>query len=113
MDEPKPAKTAFAGLNLADDLRDFEPDASSAPARPDAAALTALSERAGFPSREPRVAKPPPIPRPLNFDARLTIRVAGPDKQRFDDLVYRLRVSNGEAFRRLLDHFETTAGPAG
>jgi len=113
MADAKPARTPFAGLNLAEDLREFEPDASTAPTRPDPATLAALSDRAGFPSREPRVPKAPPTPRPLNFDARLTIRVAQRDKQRFDDLVYRLRASNGEAFRRLLDHFEATIGSAG
>ena len=108
MDEPKPAKTAFAGLNLADDLREFEPSVAAPPPRPDRAKVAAVSESAGFPHREPRAAKPAAPPRPLNYDARMTIRVASADKTRFDDLAYRLRASNGEAFRRLLDHFETS-----
>ena len=103
-----PAKPTFAGLNLADDLRDFETEeASGHRPKPDAAALADVSERAGFPSREPKLAKAPPPPaRELNFDERLTIRVTKRDRKRFDDIRYRLRVANGEAFARILDVFE-------
>jgi hypothetical protein len=108
MADQSSAKPAFVGLDLAADLRDFETDAPApAPRRPDTASLNAVSERAGFPSREPRPAKraPPPV-RAAQFDTRLTLRLTEEDKRRFDDLVYRLRVPNGEAFRRLLDQFE-------
>ncbi len=100
----------FAGLNLADDLKAFEPEVTAP--RPDPKVLAKVSERAGFPSREPQPAQPdkPAAPvRELNFDARLTLRVTNRDKQRFEDLAYRLRVPNGEAMQRLLDHFEATA----
>jgi len=107
VDSPK-AKPAFAGLSLADDLREFEGDVTAAPPRPDKAKIAAVSESAGFPSREPRAAKSAAPTRPLNYDARLTIRIAESDKTRFDDLVYRLRASNGEVFRRLLDRFEVS-----
>ncbi len=110
MVDQAPAKPAFAGLSLADDLREFETDVTAPPPRPDKAKIAAVSESAGFPSREPLVAKARTPPRPLNYDARLTIRIAETDKARFDDLVYRLRASNGEVFRRLLDHFEASGG---
>ncbi len=102
------AKSAFAGLNLADDLRDFESDIGASPPRPDRAKIEAVSERAGFPSREPVPRKPPPMERPLNYDARLTLRVTDADMKRFHDLVYRLRSSNGAVFQRLLDTFEAS-----
>jgi hypothetical protein len=108
MVDTAPAKNPFVGLNLADDLREFETAMPVPRPRPDQAKVAAVSESAGFPSREPRVAKAPPPPRPLNYDARLTIRIAEADKTRFDNLVYRLRTSNGDAFRRLLDHFEAS-----
>ena len=47
--------------------------------------------------------------RAANFDTRLSLRVTDRDRQRFDDIVYALRVPNGEAFRQLLDLFEETA----
>lgn len=109
MTNPAPAKPVFAGLNLAEDLREFDVAPTAAPRpKPDAASLNAVSERAGFPSREPQPIKAAPIPpvRELNFETRLTIRITERDKKRFDDLAYRLRVPNGEAFRRLLDQFE-------
>ena len=98
---------AFSGLNLADELADFEPTPSPVP-KADPASLRELSTRAGFPSREPQ---PSPSeahrrPRPLNFDARMTIRVAGEDKERFDNLTYELRTSNGDVFRQALDALE-------
>jgi hypothetical protein len=110
-DQPS-SKPAFAGFNLAEDLREFETVAPAAPrARPDAASLNLVSERAGFPSREPRPAAPTPAAAPTpvreaRFETRLTLRITERDKQRFDDLAYRLRVANGEVFQRLLDHFE-------
>ena len=107
-----PAKPAFAGLNIADDLKAFEPDLAGAAARPDPVAMAEVSARAGFPSREPQAAKRPASLRPLNFDTRLTVRVAARDKQRFEDLAYSLRCSNGEALRRLLDHFAAGDAPA-
>jgi hypothetical protein len=109
MNKPEPQKPTFAGLNLAEDLREFDVALPAAHmTRPDAAALNAVSERAGFPSREPRVAKPAPPVRELKFETRLTIRVTERDKRRFDDLAYRLRAPNGEAFQRLLDLFEAS-----
>lgn len=97
----------FAGLNLANELADFEPTPSPV-AKSDPTALRELSTRAGFPSREPQPApsKPEPKVRPLNFDARMTIRVAGEDKERFDNLTYELRTSNGDVFRQALDALE-------
>ena len=102
-----PPKPAFAGLNLADDLKEFEsePAPPSRP-KPNPAALAAVSERAGFPSREPQAPKPAPAVRELKYETRMTLRVTERDKRRFDDLAYRLRVANGEAFGRLLDVFE-------
>jgi hypothetical protein len=94
----------FAGLNLADELADFEP--ASPVAKTDPSSLRELSTRAGFPSREPQPPKAPPKPRPLNFDARMTVRVATEDKARFDELTYELRTSNGEVFRQALDALE-------
>jgi hypothetical protein len=111
MADKLPTKPAFSGLNLAEDLREFESaPALKMPPRPDTASLNAVSEQAGFPSREPRASKAaaPPPARELNFETRLTIRVTERDKQRFDDLAYRLRAPNGEAFRRLLDLFEAS-----
>jgi len=108
MADPAPAKPAFAGLNLAEDLKDFElPTAARLP-RPDRATVAAVSESAGFPHREPRSVKPAAPVRPLNFDARMSLRVAEADKTRFDDLVYRERASVGEVFKRLLDHYEAS-----
>ena len=104
------AKPAFAGLNLADDLKEFEPSAAEAPRpRLAPAALETLSDQAGFPSREPKAAKRTPIVRAVNFDTRLSLRVTARDKQRFDDLAYALRVPNGDAFRQMLDLFEASA----
>lgn len=106
----------FAGLNLADELAEFGGADAPVP-KPDPAKLRELSTAAGFPSREPQPAtpkapiraatpKPAPPPRPLNFDERLTIRVAADDKRRFEDLVHDLRTSNGDGFRQALDALE-------
>ena len=102
------SKPAFAGLNLADDLKDFEVDeAPDHRPKPDAAALADVSERAGFPSREPKPSKPAPAPvREVLYGERLTLRVTRKDRERFDEIVYRLRGANGEAFARVLDAFE-------
>ena len=103
------SKPAFAGINLADDLKDFEVDeAPDHRPKPDAAALADVSERAGFPSREPKASKPA-APAPLReviYGERLTLRVTRKDRERFDEIVYRLRGANGEAFARILDAFE-------
>ena len=101
------SSAAFSGLNLADELADFEPMPSPV-AKSDPASLRELSTRAGFPSREPQ---PSPAvaqrrPRPLNFDARMTVRVAAEDKERFDNLTYELRTSNGDVFRQAVDALE-------
>ena len=108
MSTPQP-KPTFAGLSLADDLKEFEIAAEPPRKRLDASALESLSERAGFPSREPKPTKRAPVVRAANFDTRLSLRVTDRDRQRFDDIVYALRVPNGEAFRQLLDLFEETA----
>ena len=104
------SKPAFAGLNLADDLKDFEVDeAPDHRPKPDAAALADVSERAGFPSREPKASKPAPAPAPVReiiYGERLTLRVTKKDRERFDEIAYRLRGANGEAFARILDAFE-------
>lgn len=108
MPAPAPAKPSFAGLNLAADLKEFDVDKPPAlRPKPDPAALAGVSERAGFPSREPKPAKSaaPPV-RELHFDERLTLRVAKVDRTRFDDIAYRLRAANGEAFAKVLDAFE-------
>jgi TfoX/Sxy family transcriptional regulator of competence genes len=42
------------------------------------------------------------------YDNRLTLRVAEEDKARFEELVYRLRASNGEAFKLALDALTAT-----
>ncbi|MEW5688193.1 MAG: hypothetical protein AB1942_25015 [Pseudomonadota bacterium] len=108
----------FAGLNLADELAEFAGSDTPVP-KPDPAKLRELSTAAGFPSREPQPApskaaarpaapKAAPAPRPLNFDERLTIRVAAEDKRRFEDLVHDLRTSNGDGFRQALDALEAT-----
>jgi hypothetical protein len=109
MSDPKQTpKPAYAGLRIAQDLAAFEPDASTPP-MPDPKLLAQVSERAGFPSREPKAPttpKPAPASRELTYDARLTIRVREEDKARFDDLVYKNRLTNGAFFQKLLDHFE-------
>ena len=108
MAESAPAKPAFAVLNLAEDLKDFElPTAAPLP-RPDRAVVAAVSQSAGFPSREPQSLKTAAPVRALHYDARMSLRVAEADKARFDDLVYRERASVGEVFRRLLDHYEAS-----
>lgn len=96
-------KPAFAGLSLADALKDFDPPAIASLPKADPARLREMSTNAGFPSREPQPLPPKPVPRPLNYDTRLTLRVAEDDKTRFENLVYRLRTTNGEAFKLALD----------
>ncbi len=101
-------KPAFAGLSLADELRDFDPPGALQPPKVDPVKLREMSTNAGFPSREPQ---PLPIkapPRPLNYDTRLTLRVADQDKTRFEDLVHQLRTTNGEAFKLALDALAAT-----
>lgn len=114
MPASSPAKAAFAGFNLADDLKEFEvEDARELRPKPDPTSLATVSERAGFPSREPKPPKPAAPVRELKFDERLTLRVTEADRKRFDDIVYRLRAANGEAFAKVLDAFEAQEAAAG
>jgi hypothetical protein len=101
-------KLAFAGLSLADELKDFDPPAAAPPPKADPVKLREMSTQAGFPSREPQPLPSKPAPRPLLYDNRLTLRVAEEDKARFEELVYRLRASNGEAFKLALDALTAT-----
>jgi hypothetical protein len=102
-------KPAFAGLSLADQLKDFDAPAQGAgPAKPDPKKLRVLSTEAGFPSREPQPLPVKPPPRPLQFETRVTIRTSAEDKERFEELSYRLRKANGETFKLALDALEAS-----
>jgi hypothetical protein len=106
-------KAPFAGLSLADDLKEFEIPPATTPAKPDSRALSAMSERAGFPSREPRAPIVVKQTAQQKFDTRLTVRVTQKDKVRFEEIAYRLRLQNGEAFQRLLDAIEASTKSTG
>lgn len=110
------------------DVTGFAPKPRAEAPRLDTEQLRAVAEGRGFLSREARTAALPaaaaapaemrpttaarnvPPPRPIHFETRLTIRISAEAKRRFDDLAYRLRVPNGEAFNRLLDAFERVEG---
>ena len=92
-----------AGIKGMWDLSDLTDGPVDKPSSEQADAAHRAGERLGFVSREKPCAEPVVQRERSEFTARMSIRVRPSDKQRFEDLGWRLRRPLGEILGRALE----------
>lgn len=92
------------------DVDDIVAPTPSSPTPAQREAIAASSAKLGFTSREAPAPKVPTPRPPALYPGRLALRVREEDKERIQELAYRMRMPLGEVFQMLLDLEEKHRG---